>query len=69
MEKATLIETLEAMYENSRACSKIWKKDGERKMYWKTSQEALTLDTVIRMLKNDEFANAIRECYFPKQAQ
>lgn len=64
MKKETLIETLEAMYENTMACAEIWKEDGSRKMYWKTSQEAVTLSTVIMMLKDDKFAKEIRACYF-----
>lgn len=68
MTRAMLIETLEAMEDNARECAKFWKEDGERKMYWKATEEYLTLSQVIRMLKSDEFANAIRECYFPKEA-
>ena len=70
MTKAKMIETLEAMRNNLRACESIWK-DGEyadHDMWIKTRKEWMTIDMVLRMMKEDSFANIIREVYFPKEA-
>ena len=70
MKKGMLIETLEAMRNNVKACESIWK-DGEyadHDMWIKTRKEWMTIDMVLRMMKEDRFANEIRNVYFPKDA-
>lgn len=64
MKKAMMIETLEALRDNAEGCVHIWEEDGNEIMAAKKISEWLTLDMVVRMMRDDRFAKTMRTIFF-----
>lgn len=64
MENEKIIELLKEWNRNTMACYELFKRDGKERAAKHNLIESITLDSVIKILTDDEYANMMWDIYF-----